>query len=208
MTLSLCPPLHSPVLLLSLCQLFSRTAWDVHISVLYFQRFITKASLETLCANSKLLRLSLGNMSTWTFFLASFQANKQILTSINQAEQRHPSYIKISGLIFRKVQELLLYTYLLITFCNLNSKPRNPHQNNIETNYKLWQWCSTNLILAHTGEMKLQIANVYFSMLTMATEITVSLGLQYSLFYSSLYLFSCEQIKKINKCADITQLKE
>lgn len=48
--------------------------------------------------------------------------------------------------------------------------------------------------------MKLQIANVYFSMLTMVTEITAYLGLQDFLFFSRLDLFSYEQQFKRTIC--------
>lgn len=47
--------------------------------------------------------------------------------------------------------------------------------------------------------MKLQIANVYFSMLTMATEIISYLVLQNLVFFSRRDQFSCEQQLK-KKC--------
>lgn len=48
--------------------------------------------------------------------------------------------------------------------------------------------------------MKLQIANVYFSMLTMATEIISYLVLQNLVFFSRRDQFSCEQQLKKKKC--------
>lgn len=144
-----------------------------------------------------MFRLSLGNTSIEISFLVFFQANKQILTSTNQAEQKHPSHNTISGLVFQKAQKLLLYIYLSVTFFNLTRKLRNPHRNQIQSSwiYQLWpkKWCLTNLISAHPGEMKLETANVYFSMLTMATDIIAYWGIQDFIFFPSLDLFSCEQ---------------
>jgi len=47
--------------------------------------------------------------------------------------------------------------------------------------------------------MELQTTNVYFSMLTMATEIIAYLGLQL-FFFPLLNLFSCEQQLKKPMC--------
>lgn len=98
-SLSLCP-LHS--IPFSHANINYSLGWDVHILDIILQKVFNKAPLETLNRSSN---LSFGNMSTGISFLALFQANKQILTLTNQAEQKHPRHNKISGLIFQKVQK-------------------------------------------------------------------------------------------------------
>lgn len=165
MSLSVYDPIYFPMQLCSVSTLLQESLGCSHFCIV-FQKVLNKRIFRKTRYKKQVVQAVIWEHYLEFLFSAFFQSDKQILTTTNRAEQKHPSCKKKKSWI-----------------------------------YQLWQkQCLTNLILAHPGEMKLQIANVYFSRLTMATEIITYLGLQNLVFFSSLDLFSCDQQLEKNVC--------